>query len=82
MKNSDDLKAWTLDEVRAVKREAQGAFERLAKVAGVGITRIGPGYGLKVNLESEPDVIVTLPKAIKGVPVRVEVVGALKKQAA
>jgi len=74
------MKDCALDEVRAVKAEAQKAYGQLARVVGVGITRIGDGYGLKINLESAPAAAV--PTAFKGVPVRVEVVGAIKKQAA
>ncbi|HEV7404413.1 MAG TPA: hypothetical protein VGO11_15845 [Chthoniobacteraceae bacterium] len=44
----------TLEEARAAKAEAHGVFARLAKVAGIGLTRVGSGYGLKVNLESAP----------------------------
>jgi hypothetical protein len=72
----------TVDQVRAVKTAAKGAFERLAEVAGVGVTRIGKGYGLKVNLRSHPKAKTVLPTEIRGVPVRVEVVGAIKKRAA
>lgn len=69
----------TLEEARAAKPEAQSVFGRLAKLAGVGITRIGEGYGLKVNLESAADGV--LPKEVAGVPVQVEVVGRLRKRA-
>lgn len=69
----------SLEQVRAAKRLALGTFKRLGKVTGVGITRIGSGYGLKINLEEAPLGNVALPATIKGVPVLVEVVGPLKK---
>lgn len=65
----------TIDAVRAAKPEALGAFESLAQVTGIGITRVGNGYGLKVNLEREPNAGTILPSTIRGVPVRIEVVG-------
>jgi hypothetical protein len=70
----------TLDQVRAAKPHALEAFKGLGKVAGVGITRVGKGYGLKINLEEAPVSDVTLPETIKGIPVRVEVVGPLRKR--
>jgi hypothetical protein len=73
-------KACTLDEARAAKGLAAEAFGRLAEVAGVGITRIGRGYGLKVNLSEAPSSRAALPSEIAGIPVRVEVVGKIRKQ--
>ena len=46
---------------------------------GVGITRIDGGYGVKVNVEAAPAADAKLPEAIDGVPVRIEVVGKLRK---
>jgi hypothetical protein len=69
----------TIDEARAAKARAHEVFSRLAAVVGVGITRIGAGYGVKVNLREQPAVGVTLPQTIDDVPVRVEVVGPLRK---
>ena len=71
----------TLDEARAAKKTALGVFERLTTVAGIGITRSGQGYGLKVNVQCLLPADVTVPKKIDGVPVRVEVVGPIKKRA-
>ena len=70
----------TLDAVRAAKTEALGAFERIVAVTGIGITRIGGGYGLKVNLRKAPDTGTVLPASIKGVPVKVEIVGTPRKR--
>ena len=73
-------KACSLDEARAAKAPAAEAFGRLAEVLGVGITRIGKGYGLKVNLSRLPRGANSLPSEIVGVPVRVEVVGKIRKR--
>ncbi|MDB5308112.1 MAG: hypothetical protein JWO38_2314 [Gemmataceae bacterium] len=72
--------AHTLDEVRAAKSRALAVFEPLAAVVGVGITRIGDGYGLKVNLREPPPSDTRLPTEVDGVPVRLEVVGQPRKQ--
>lgn len=68
----------TLEEARAAKPRATDVFRSLAPVVGVGITRIGEGYGLKVNLSEAPK--VSLPNEVAGVPVQVEVVGTIRKQ--
>ncbi len=68
----------TLDEARAAKTAASTLFASLATVVGVGITRVGEGYGLKVNLREQAK--GPLPTEVAGVPVQVEVVGAIRKQ--
>lgn len=69
----------TLEEARAAKARAHEVFDRLASVAGVGITRLADGYGVKVNLHAAPDAGVELPGDVDGVPVHVEVVGIIQK---
>jgi hypothetical protein len=70
----------TLDAARAAKPEALGIFGKLAELRGVGITRVGKGYGLKVNLACEPEAGTVLPTTIRGVPVKIEVVGTPVKR--
>ena len=74
------MNAATLDEARAAKGRAMEVFGKLAEVVGVGVTRVGEGYGVKVNLREQPGRGVQLPAAVAGVPVRVEVVGAIRKR--
>jgi hypothetical protein len=69
----------TLDEARAAKAKVLAAFGRDPAVVGVGITRIGEGYGVKLNLEAAPAPDANLPKAVDGVPIRIEVVGTIRK---
>ena len=71
------MAAATLESARAPKPAAQEVFDALADV--VGITRIGDGYGVKVNLRAAPTAGVELPAEVEGVPVRVEVVGTIRK---
>lgn len=70
----------SVDEARAAKKRAMDVFKHLAPVVGIGITKIDGGYGVKVNLRDKPKATVLLPEAIDGVPVRVEVVGAIPKR--
>ena len=70
----------TLDQARSAKQRALSTFSQLAEVVGVGITRHGDGYAVKVNLRNPPAPGVDLPKNIDGVPVQVEVVGSIVKR--
>ena len=74
------MKSSTLDQARSAKQRALSAFSQLADVVGVGITRHGDGYAVKVNLRHPPATGVDLPKDIDGVPVKVEVVGSIAKR--
>jgi hypothetical protein len=70
----------TLDEARAAKAKVLAAFGDDQSVVGVGITRIGEGYGVKLNLESRPAPDANLPHDVDGVPIRIEVVGTIRKR--
>lgn len=68
------------EDARAEKARAAEVFGQIATVVGVGIIRINDGYGLKVNLSEQPAPGIVVPQEINGVPVRVEVIGAIRKQ--
>lgn len=74
------MAASTLEEARAAKDRVRKLCARKADVAGVGITRVGDGFGVKVNLTTAPAEGVELPKVVDGVPIKVEVVGPIRKQ--
>ena len=68
----------TLEEARAAKPKTTKLLAALP-VVGVGITRIGDGYGLKVNLgEDVPTDAV--PTHVDGVPIKTEMVGKIRKR--
>ena len=71
-------KTATIDEARAAKARALEIFGRLGVVASVGITRVGGGYGLKINLREALGPGVALPTVVEGVPVRVDVIGTVR----
>lgn len=73
------MPAVSIERARAAKEKALTTFSRLGKVVGVGITQIDGGYGLKINLGEAPAPGVALPDMVDGVPVRVEVVGVIRK---
>jgi len=71
-------KTATLEEARAAKSKATALLASLP-VVGVGITRIGDGYGLKVNL-SESVADGAVPNQVDDVPIKMEVVGVIRKR--
>jgi hypothetical protein len=70
-----------LDAAREAKEKARTIFSRHGTVNGIGLTRMGERYAVKVNFESEPHDRAGMPIEIGGVPVVVQVVGTLHKQA-
>lgn len=70
----------SLEDARTLKPKALQVFGKKATVVGVGITEIDGGYGLKVNLSEPPRPGVELPDTLDGIPVRVEIVGTLRKR--
>jgi hypothetical protein len=70
----------SLEQARAAKDSAKALLAALPGVVGVGITRVGEDYALKVNLREPLPAGVSVPKRIGDVPVRVEVVGRITKR--
>ena len=52
----------------------------IADMTGVGITKVGADYAVKVNLRSPLPKGVTLPADIDGVPVCVDIVGKISRR--
>jgi hypothetical protein len=69
-----------LEQARAAKESARALLASLPGVVGVGITKIGEDYALKVNLREPLPQGVSAPERIGDVPVRVEVVGRITKR--
>ena len=72
--------AITLEQARSAKESAKALLAALPGVVGVGITKIGEDYALKVNLRVELPKGVSVPERIGDVPVCVEVVGKITKR--
>ena len=70
----------TLEQARAAKEKAFEVCSAVAKVVGVGIAPLEGGYAVKVNLEEPLPEGTLLPVSVDGVPIRVEVVGRIRKQ--
>jgi hypothetical protein len=72
----------TIETVRAAKPRAVRAFKKSGALVGVGITRQGSGYALKVNLSRPLKANEMSTTEIDGVPVQIAVVGTIRKQPA
>jgi hypothetical protein len=72
--------AINLEQARAAKESARALLAALPGVVGVGITKVGEDYALKVNLRAPLPRGVSAPERIGDVPVRVEVVGRITKR--
>ena len=70
----------TLEQARAVKDAALRCFEKLGTVVGVGVTRVDGDYAVKINLREPLADEANAPAEIDGVPVRVEIVGPIRKR--
>ena len=68
------------EQARAAKAAAKLEFAGLTRVVGIGLTKVGDDYAVKVNLSEPLPPGVRLPERIAGVRVRVEVVGVIRKQ--
>ena len=69
-----------LEQARAAKEFAKALLADLPGVVGVGITKVGEDYALKVNLRAPLPAGMAAPERIGDVPVRVEVVGRITRR--
>jgi hypothetical protein len=69
-----------LHQARAAKASVLKAFRRLPNLSGVGITKVGDGYAVKINLREPMPKGTQLPGEVDGVPVTIEVTGTLRKR--
>jgi len=72
--------AISIEQARAAKNAAKKALAGIPGVVGIGLTKRGADYALKVNLRAALPKNVAVPKQIEGVPVSVEVVGPIRKR--
>lgn len=70
----------TIDQARAAKEAAKTLLGGLPGVVGIGVTKIGEDYALKVNLRASLPADVEIPERIAGVVVCTEVVGDIRKR--
>ena len=69
----------SIDQARLAKPKAGEMARQYAVVTGIGITKVGNSYAVKVNLRECPKP-QSLPCDIDGVPVVYEVIGRTTAQ--
>jgi predicted secreted protein len=74
------MKGVSLAAARAAKRNVAKAFRDVGEVVGVGLVSVDDGYGIKVNLARPLSDHASAPVQIDGVPIRIEVVGTIRKR--
>jgi hypothetical protein len=70
-----------LNAARGAKEKAKQIFSQFGTVKGIGLTKMGERYAVKINFESEPHDRDRMPREVEGVPVVVQITGPLRKQA-
>ena len=70
----------SLKQARAAKESAKALLAALPGVVGVGITKVGEDYAVKVNLREPLPAGVSAPERIGDVQVCVEMVGRITKR--
>ena len=72
----------SIEQARKVKSKASEAAWAQASVVGVGLTKVGGSYAVKVNLREPVPKSAQLPSQIDGVRVLYEVVGPISRRGA
>jgi hypothetical protein len=70
----------SIEQARAAKQSAKTLLAALPGQVGVGITKVGDDYAVKVNLSQPLPAGVSAPERIGDVPVCIEVVGKITKR--
>ena len=74
--------ATSIEEARRAKPKATEAVKSCAVVVGVGLTKVGASYAIKVNLRQAPPPTAVPPASIDGVQVLYEIVGQISRRGA
>ncbi len=69
-----------IEKARAAKALVLSRVTGVPQVNGVGLIRVGEGYGVKINLAEPLEVGTELPEEVDGVPVVVEFIGRITKR--
>lgn len=67
----------SIEQARLAKPKARATVEACGSVVGVGLTKIGDSYAVKVNLREQVRRPGALPDSIDGVRIVYEVVGSV-----
>lgn len=70
----------TLEEAELVRDKLTMELQDYADVTGVGVVRLGAGYGVRVNVKTDalpPELLDALPPKLFGVPISIRVTGRI-----
>jgi hypothetical protein len=70
----------SVEQARLIKPKARATVEACGAVVGVGLTKIGDSYAVKVNMREQVRTPNALPDSIDGVRIVYEVVGPVSPQ--
>lgn len=72
------MKGCDLEAARRAKVKAGSVTAGHSEVVGIGITRCGEGFAVKINLRGVTAKPADLPGELDGVPVLYEIVGTIR----
>lgn len=67
-----------IEAARSAKQKAAELFRNVPQLAGLGITKIGRHFAIKLNLNGPVSKDVEIPHDIDGIPIKVEFVGKIR----
>jgi hypothetical protein len=70
----------TIIQARQAKEIAKTTLAELPGIVGIGISKVGVDYAVKINLRAALPENAGVPEQIAGVPVICEVVGEIRKR--
>ena len=76
------MKSCTIEKARSAKARVAEMLRDERGLTGVGITRVGKGYAVKVNLSAALGAGHEIPPEVDGVPIRVEITGRVRARTA
>ncbi len=79
-RNHEGMPRVSLERAQAAKKTALRRFRNLETVTGIGITRVGGEYAVKLNLSEPMADAASLPAEIDGVPLRIEVTSVIRSR--
>jgi hypothetical protein len=65
----------SIDRARAAKAHLLEKIVSLPQLGGIGLVRVGQGFGVKVNLSEPLESDKIIPQEFEGVPVLIDIVG-------
>jgi len=72
----------TIEKARSAKARVAEMLRNERELTGVGITRVGKGYAVKVNFAAAPGAGIEIPSEMDEVPIRIETTGRINLKTA